>query len=148
MKYTSSVYIGTEDSVDFSILEATLLPKGFKVEYKSVNSMVLTRSVMQSIKKASIRGVTRISVKLEAGLLKLDTNLTGVLSLSLFVCLFPPLLLLFILSPSMSYVTIVWSWLLIGPAMSFWLRHRTVKALNTFLENTAYPTQEATNNTH
>ncbi|MDU0355937.1 hypothetical protein RS130_20415 [Paraglaciecola aquimarina] len=135
MKYTSSIYIGTEDSIDFSTAESTLLPNGFKVLYKSANSIVFTGTVMQSTKEAPIRGATRIALKLEAGLLKLDANLGGVLWMSIFVCLFPPLLVFFIGGASDDYFNAILPWLLIGPAMSYWLRHRTIRALRTMLEN-------------
>lgn len=148
MKYSSSVYIGTEDSVDFSPVESTLLPNGFKVQYKSANTIKFKGPLIQSTKEAPIRGATRVSLKAEAGILKLNANLGGVAFMSLFVCLFPPILVFFIAGAN-NYLNTIWPWLIIGPIAAYWLRYRTVKALNTLLENAVLlqkPISEATEN--
>jgi hypothetical protein len=138
MKYSSSVYIGSQERVDFSPVESTLLPNGFKVEYISENTIKFKGPLMQSTKEAPIRGATHISFKVERGQLQLNAKLGGVLFMSLFVCLFPPVLVFFIGGPNVNYLNAVWPWLIIGPIAAYWLRYRTVKALNTLLENTVY----------
>jgi len=61
--------------------------------------------------------------------------------MSLFVCFFPPLLILslsYFNSKGSDIINYLWIWLIMGPLIAFWLRRRTVKALNVLLENTFF----------
>jgi len=141
MKYSAQVDGLLQDSIDFSSVESTLLPNGFRVIKKDESSIEFTGRGMNSTKEDPIRGATKISLIAESGILHLTANLGGVLFMSLFVCFFPPLLILFLSyfnSNDSGVTNHLWVWLIMGPMIAYWVRRRTVKSLNILLENTVF----------
>jgi len=141
MKYSAQTNYQSEADIDFSSVESTLLPNGFRITKKDDTSIEFTGRGISSTKENPIRGATKIDLIAKSGVLYLNASLGGVLFMSLFVCLFPPVLILFLSSFNSSdhgVTNYLWSWLLIGPIVSYWLRSRTVKSLNILLENTDF----------
>ncbi|MDE3271862.1 hypothetical protein [Pseudoalteromonas sp. G4] len=139
MKYSAQMDCQSEADIDFSSVETTLLPNGFRVIKKDDTSIEFTGRGMNSTKEDPIRGATKISLMAKSGLLHLNANLGGVLFMSLFVCLFPPLLILslsYFNSSDSGVLNLLWIWLVMGPMIAYWIRQRTVKSLKIMLENT------------
>jgi hypothetical protein len=139
MKYSTQKHCLSTRDIDFSSVEETLLPNGFRVVKRDSNSIEFIGRGMNSIKDDPIRGATGISLCAKAGILHLNANLGGVFFMTLFVCLFPPLLILSLsyFNPANSDVNnYLWIWLIMGPMIAYLSRRRTIKALNRVLVNT------------
>lgn len=139
MKYSAQIDFTSKDNINFSPVESTLLPNGFRLIKKGDTSIEFIGRGMNSTRENPIRGATKITLKAQLGILHLDANLGGVLFMSLFICLFPPLLILslsYLNSSDPSVINHLWVWFIIAPIIAYQLRRRTVKALNTMLANT------------
>lgn len=149
MRYAATRAHSGSAASALKIVEETLLPNGFRIVEAGASRLELKGPGMRSSKENPLRGATRVVVDAHDGVLHLDASLGGVVWLSLFVCLFPPALWLILglaalarpesgegllASKSLYGVGI---WLVLGPAMSFWFRKRTIDALETMLINAA-----------
>jgi len=138
MKYCAQMDCRSEADIDFSSVESTLIPNGFRVIKKDKASITLIGRGMNSTKEDPIRGATEISITANSGALRLNANLGGVLFMSLFLCLFPPLLIVAISyfnSSNSGVINHLWVWFVIGPMIAYFVRRRTIKALDIMFEN-------------
>ena len=138
MKYSKKVICHFKEEFDFSSVETTLLPNDFRVIERSKLAMKFAGRGMNSTKENPVRGATEIALKAENKALHLNAKLGGVVKLSLFICLFPPLLILlmtFFSSEESEVINYLWVWFVIGPVMTFWLYRRTIHSLDTLLDN-------------
>ena len=139
MKYAAQLPCSSQRDFDFSSVESTLLPYGFSVQKKDKTSIDLSGRGMNSTKEDPIRGASEITLIAKAGTLQLKAKLGGVVFMSLFVCFLPPLLILCLsfFNPSDSgVINHLWVWFIMGPIISYWIRRRTINALNILLEDT------------
>ncbi len=137
MKYSAKMDFKSEADIDFSSVESTLLPNGFRLIKKDDTSIEFTGRGINSTKEDPIRGATKISLIAQPGILYLNANLGGILFMSLFVCLFPPLLILtldYFNTSDSSNINYFWGWLIIAPVIVYWLRRRTA-GLRCFVAN-------------
>ena len=125
--------------------ETVLLPNGFELVQATEHSREFRGGGMQSTRENPVRGASWIEVKARGGQLKLHARLDGVRNISLFFWIFPvvlwggfavaPLLGLMgearVLNTEALKGMVVW--LVLAPALTAWLRHRTVRALETLL---------------
>ncbi len=149
MRYSTSRLFSGNGSKALRVVEAALLPNGFRIVDSSSSRLQLKGPGMQSTKENPIRGATEITVEAKNGTLKLDASLGGVVVLSLFVCLFPLALWGALALPDLLKSTGqsgaltakslygAGAWLVIGPAMSVWIRSRTTSALDNMLASAA-----------
>lgn len=138
MKYCAQMDCRSEADIDFSSVESTLIPIGFRVIKKDKASITLIGRGMNSTKEDPIRGATEISITANSGALRLNANLGGVLFMSLFLCFFPPLLIVavsYFNSSNSSVINHLWVWFVIGPMIAYFVRRRTIKALDIMFEN-------------
>ena len=151
MRYTTTrAYSGaTVDAL--RVIEETLLPNGFHIVKSDASRLELRGPGMWSSKENPIRGATVVSVEARDSVLHLDTSLGGVARLARFACVFP-IVLWFVLglmsatkaeagglltTKSLYWIGI---WLVVGPALAFWIRRRTIGALDTMLLNASFGT--------
>lgn len=149
MHYTSQHRFAGDTDKAFAAIETMLMPNGFRITDRGPRSISLQGRGMQSTKESPLRGATRIHIEQKGGHLRLDAFLGGVRFMMLFVCVFPVLLFLgmTLLPPliaghgwqAIDFKPLLGgvAWLIIGPAMSVWIRKRTTNALEDMLNNAA-----------
>lgn len=140
MKYKNTYRLNENQFINIENLKSTLLPNGFKLATEEESKLIFTGPGLYSTKEAPIRGATKITFEKAVNEVTLTANLFGVLFLSLFACLFPPVLATILAltndnDGSKQLIEHIWLWVFIGPAISWWVYRRTVSALNILLEN-------------
>ncbi|MBK6734143.1 MAG: hypothetical protein IPG61_08635 [bacterium] len=130
------------------VAEAALLPNGFRVVDSSASRLALRGRGMQSTKENPIRGATEVSIEAQDGVLKLDASLGGVVGLSLFAALLPVVLWAVMKLPGQlksaegvfTAKTLYGAgiWVVGVPVLFYWLRKRTINALEDVLASASY----------
>ena len=139
MNYSTSLAYNLMDEFDFTPIESSLLPNGFQIMRSSYNKLELRGRLMQSTGEDPLCGATKLYFHADNGMLKMTVKLGGVLFMTLFVLIFPPLLWLMLsgFDTTDGFWGIV-PWLVISPFIILWIRWRTVKALNVMLANAIF----------
>ncbi len=134
----------------FSALEtiqSIFLPNGFRLIKLENDFLQLKGRGMHSTKEDPIRGATEISIDFIGDQIRLEAKLGGVFFMMLFATLFPLLLFGSILvypyltahsevaTTSLGQWTSVGMWIVLGPAMGWWIRRRTINSLHDALDN-------------
>lgn len=137
MKYDTAVPLTSKENLDFEIAKLTLLPNEFSIRDLSETTITFAGKGMNSTNQPAVRGATFINIEYTMGALRLNAKLGGVFFMAIFTLLLPISLMicipLFVGSPINYPIIIIW--LCISPVVIYWLRYRTVKALDELLES-------------
>ncbi len=145
MQYSSKIKFHGDVHRFLESAQAIMLPNGFRLEELSDKKIQMSGRGMQSTKEDPIRGATHVSLEIVGEEIFLEANLGGVKFMTWFICLFPMLMfagfaiLPFFMSEAdnqMAEQVVGWQrwggllfWLVAGPLIAFWMRRRTIGAL-------------------
>lgn len=148
MRFSATRSFAGNASEALRIAEAALLPNGFRIVDTSASRLKFKGRGMQSTKENPIRGATEVTIEAQDSVLKLDASLGGVVGLSLFAAILPIALWATVtlpgqlkspdgvFTPKTLYGAGMW---VVGvPALTFWLRKRTINALEDMLASASY----------
>ena len=147
LEYDKTEIFSGNASVVLSSLRDAFLQQGFELLAHDEHSFQVRGGGMTSTKQSPLLGVSKAEVVVAASDVTLRAELGGVRRMQYFVMLFPPALVLglcvmfyFTLPNWQLFVrnsapAMVLQWLVIGVFMAWWIRRRTVRALDVTLKN-------------
>ncbi len=143
MRFSSTRSYSGDASEALRIAETAFLPNGFRVVDSSASQLKLKGRGMHSTQENPIRGATEVTIQAQDSVLKLDASLGGVVGLSLFAAILPVALWAALKLPdqlkspegifTLKVLCGAGFWVVGVPMLVFWLRKRTINALEDIL---------------
>lgn len=148
MNYQRTIALSNDEiKKSMETAQAIFMQNGFAMTKKGEWDFEFNGPGMHSTKQNPLLGVSRARLKLSGRQLKLEADLGSVRRMQWFILIFPFALGLFIflligaaqknIQSGLPVLAAVAPWIVIAPWMSRWMKRRTVRALDTLLENVA-----------